>query len=357
MGGGIKKRRRVASGFGIHPPYGPITGEHANLRDPGIYPYCAMFQVATEDIYADYVVCRGFDPRIKRFVEYDAADLANKPGISVAKPYGNRHSGLYLVGHMLPAAIPYTQIGETPGVAATTSGHPAGLDEEIEILYDHNSVAINWLIIEGQSSLRRFEMTGSLAPTASSFGSAIFPYWVEEDSDYNETLVANVYNTSHGTFSKPATVGSDAGADGWAIYSIDFRRWEVVWMDMPGMFYGVLKANLSHATFGDGGTPIYVDITNVISGYDLWGAAWATANPSGQKVYNPVALSNGPGAIGHWFAGYSGDSVICQWSHSQGFFGIINNEPNQYEWVGQLVDVGGAPNAKTIWSPPWAPVT
>ena len=193
-------------------------------------------------------------------------------------------------------------------------------------------------------------MTGSLASTAGAFGSAIFPYWVEEDSDYNETLVANVYNTSHGTFSKPATVGSDAGADGWAIYSIDFRRWEVVWMNMPGMFYGTLKANLSHATW-----ELKVAVTDVITGYDLWGAAWATANPLGQVVYNPVALSNGPGAIAHWFAGYQDDSVICIWDQFDDRFGILAIEPNQREWVGQTVMIDAAHNAKTIYSPPWAP--
>ncbi len=343
-----RKRRRATPALGIHPPYSPLTGEHAPLRDPGIYPYCAMFQVATEDIYANYVVCRGFDPRIKRFVEYDADDLGNKPGISVAKPYGNRHSGLYLVGHVLPAAIPYTRIGQTPGVAETTSGHPAGLDEEIGILYDDNGVAINWLIIEGQFSLRRFEMTGSLAPAAGEKGSAIFHYWVEEDSLYNETLIADVYNTLHGRFSKPATVGGDAGTDGWAVYSIDHRRWEIVWMEMPGMFYGTLEGNLSH-----GDLTKDVTVVNVITGYDLWGDAWKAANGGlrSQTVYNPSARAGSP--LTYWWAGNIGDSVICQWDHSQSLFGIIAVEPNKYEWVGQTVNAG----ANTIWSPPWAPVT
>lgn len=348
-----RKRRRVTPALGIGPPYAPLTGTYANLRDPGIYPYCALFQVATEDIYADYLVCRGFDPRIKRFVEYDFGDLANKPGISVAKPYSNRHSGLYLVGHVLPALIPYTRIGETPGVSETTPGHPAGLDEEIEILSDHNDVVINWMVIDGQSSVRRFEMTGSLAPTAGSAGSAIFPYWVEEDSNYNETLVANVYNTQHGDFSKPATVSGDAGADGWAVYSIDHRRWDIVWMDMPGMFYGTLEGNLSHATQG----PFDVTVVNVISGYDLWGEAWKTANDNlrSQAVYNPSARAASP--IAYWFAGNVGDSVICQWDHSQGLFGIIAVEPNQYEWTGQTVMIDAAHTPATIFSPPWAPRT
>lgn len=342
----FRKRRRPTHAFGINPPYSPLTGEHANLRDPGIYPYCAMFQVATEDIYADYLVCRGFDPRIKRFVEYDADDLGNKPGISVAKPYSNRHSGLYLVGHVLPALIPYTRIGETPGVAETTSGHPAGLDEEIEILSDHNDVVINWMVIDGQSSVRRFEMTGSLAPTAGSSGSAIFPYWVEEDSNYNETLVTDVYNTIHGIFSKPATVSGDAGADGWAVYSIDHRRWDIVRMDMPGMFYGTLEGNLSHADLNAN-----VTVVNVITGYDLWGINHGTT----QAVKNPSARAASP--LTYWWSGNIGDSVICQWSHSQGIFGIIAVEPNKYEWVGQQVMKNAAHEVVTIWSPPWAPVT
>ena len=46
-----------------------------------------MMQIAKDDIYDDYVVCRGFDPRIQRFVDF-AENSSEKPGISVAKPFG-----------------------------------------------------------------------------------------------------------------------------------------------------------------------------------------------------------------------------------------------------------------------------
>jgi len=108
-----------------------------------------MMQVAAEDTHQDYVVCRGYDPRIRKFIDYDEEDLENKPGIPVGKPYGKRSTGKYQVGQVFAAAIPVTRIGETPGVAATSQGHPADLDELIEILYDDDGVVVTWLLLDG----------------------------------------------------------------------------------------------------------------------------------------------------------------------------------------------------------------
>jgi hypothetical protein len=64
-----------------------------------------MMQVAADDTYDDYVICRGFDPRILKFVDYASGD-ANKPGISVAKPFGKRTTGTYEIGEIYPAFLP-----------------------------------------------------------------------------------------------------------------------------------------------------------------------------------------------------------------------------------------------------------
>jgi hypothetical protein len=139
--------------MGMPPPYNPMTGQFAPLVQPGEYPYCALVQIAEEDTHDDYVVCRGYDPRTKTFWLYDESD-ETKNGFSVAKPYSNRRPGQYQVGHIFPALLPLCQRGQTPGVAATSQGQPADLDEEIEILYSDEGKVINWLLLDtGQANV------------------------------------------------------------------------------------------------------------------------------------------------------------------------------------------------------------
>ena len=85
----FRKRRRPTPHFKIPSPFNPITGGFGELEVEGVYPYCAMMQVAADDTYDDYVVCRGFDTRILKFVDYEEGS-SEKPGISVAKPFGDR---------------------------------------------------------------------------------------------------------------------------------------------------------------------------------------------------------------------------------------------------------------------------
>lgn len=169
----FRKRRRPTPSFKIPPPYNPMAGDHAQLRQEGTSPFCAMFQVAADDIYDDYVICRGFDTRILRFIDY-AEGNADKPGISVAKPFGKRASGTYGIGEVYPALLPtqgnagfsdfrqviYTppspadvnwRVGQNPGVVTggLDGGQPEDLDDEIGILYDHNEKVVNWLLIDG----------------------------------------------------------------------------------------------------------------------------------------------------------------------------------------------------------------
>jgi hypothetical protein len=130
-----------------------------------------MMQVAAADTYDDYVICRGFDPRIRKFIDYEAGN-ANKPGISVAKPFGNRVVSSYEVGQIFPAFLPtqgyagagkyenYTppsptdvdwRVGQTSGTASpeATGGHPQDLSAGISALTDHNSQLVQWLLITG----------------------------------------------------------------------------------------------------------------------------------------------------------------------------------------------------------------
>lgn len=178
FGPGGRKRRRPTSEFKIPNVFNPITGTHSTLREEGIHPYCAMVQVAAADTYEDYVICRGFDPRILKFVDYAAGD-PDKLGISVAKPFGNRTTGNYTIGEIYPAFLPtqgsvgevggtqlgdYTppsptavdwRVGQNAGTATPSGagGHPTALVDAIEELIDHNGVHVQWMLISGGASM------------------------------------------------------------------------------------------------------------------------------------------------------------------------------------------------------------
>lgn len=166
----FKKQRKIAPYFQTHPPFNAVTGQYASLTgELGVSPYCVLMQVAAEDTYADYVICRGFDTRMLVFVDYEAGN-SDKPGISVAKPYGNRKTGTYEIGEIYPALLPvqgnatYTppspaeinlRLGQNPGVVDGTpeaGGQPSDLDASLILLYDHNGIAVNWLMIDGGAS-------------------------------------------------------------------------------------------------------------------------------------------------------------------------------------------------------------
>jgi hypothetical protein len=154
----FRKRKQPTPHFRQPPPYEPITGERAPLKVEDVFPYVAMMQVAAEDTIQDYVLCRGFDVRMARFIDYAAGD-ANKPGIPVAKPYGSRRTGVYEVGQIFPAVLPLQtdnsspvsvewRVGQNPGVATVTQGHPADLYEKVDFLKDANGVFINWMLLD-----------------------------------------------------------------------------------------------------------------------------------------------------------------------------------------------------------------
>ena len=133
----------------------------------GVFPYVAMMQVAKEDTEQDYVICRGFDIRIGRFIDY-AEDDEDKPGIPVAKPYGSRTVGAYTIAQIFPAILPLQtanpspvdvlwRVGQNPGVSETTPGHPADLDEKVDFLKDENDVYIDWMLLDTGESMSLVE--------------------------------------------------------------------------------------------------------------------------------------------------------------------------------------------------------
>lgn len=203
----FRKRRRPTPGFGIPSPYNPTTGEHAKLRVDGLFPYCAMMQVAAEDEYEEYVICRGYDLRILKFIDY-AAGNADKPGISVAKPFGSRAAYAYQIGEVHPAFLPTQgsteyvpptpttitwRVGQNPGKAEGTHDHPIALSETITSLTDHNNLPVHWMLLDNGSPIRKAKTDSTL--TAGSSGTVSL--WANgSDTTYNVTAYLNwMYGT------------------------------------------------------------------------------------------------------------------------------------------------------------------
>ena len=198
----FRKRRRPTPGFKIPSPYNPIQGEHANLRQDGVSPFCAMMQIIAADTYDNYVICRGFDPRILKFVE----------NVSVAKPFGKRKPGTYQIGEIYPTFLPTQgntlfgdfrnvtyfppspidvkwRVGQNPGVVTgggLDGGQPAELSDEIEILYDHNGKVINWLLID--SNIKGGSIEGPIATAAD----GIYTMTVEAATPESASIIGEV---------------------------------------------------------------------------------------------------------------------------------------------------------------------
>ncbi len=166
----VRKRKQPTPHFKTPPPYQPMTGERHPLLVEGRDPYCAMMQVVETDTHCNYVVCRGWDPRNRRFFDYEEGN-SEKPGIPVAKPYWNRMKGVYRIGQVFPAVLPLTagmkdgdltvpRIGQNPGKAEADGdeckGHPEDLDEEIVLLKDDSGIFIAWMLIDGGNERVRF---------------------------------------------------------------------------------------------------------------------------------------------------------------------------------------------------------
>ena len=132
-----RKRATSAPGFKVPAAYNPLSGQHAPLGKPVERTRIAMMQVAVEDTFDNYVVCRGFDPECGKFFDT----------VNVAKPYGIRGTNPYVVGQVFAAAKPKTVLGDTPGKAETTVGHPEDLNETVVILTDDDGNPISWLDI------------------------------------------------------------------------------------------------------------------------------------------------------------------------------------------------------------------
>jgi len=183
----FRKRRRPTPEFKIPIPFNPVQGNFDSLNVEGVWPYCAMMQVAEEDKFDDFVLCRGFDPRYLKFIDY-IPNRADAPGIAVAKPFGCRVEGnsagkntgkpkRYRIGEVYPAFLPTQgtadndphyvppspagvkwRVGQNPGECSGRKygGHPKCLSDSINILRDQNNHPIHWMFIHTETRFFKF---------------------------------------------------------------------------------------------------------------------------------------------------------------------------------------------------------
>lgn len=179
----FRKRKNPTAGFRGPVPFLPQTGEHAELMVPGVSPNCALMQIAEHDTHRDYVICRGYDTRIKRFIDYDPDDTDNNPGIPVAKPWGKRMVGLYRKFAAYPAVLPLSKFGQNPlrlhdsfriqnvGVDTIPQNgqqyfSSAGWDnfrETVVHLKTDEDIYINWMLLDGGPTFVWAMLTDALA--------------------------------------------------------------------------------------------------------------------------------------------------------------------------------------------------
>lgn len=203
----FRKHRNPTPGFRMPPPFQPMTGTHAALQVPGVFPHCVLMQVAAEDTEDEYVLCRGFDPRINKFIDYEEGN-EDKPGIPVAKPYRCRMAGLYHMAEIYAAALPVQsscpsptgakiRIGQNPGKAKTSTGPPADLDEEVEELFTTEGKAVNWMFIDFPGEQVCFELAETLSKLSGSKALAYIRVWNPSaksgDGDYVVDCCQEIY--------------------------------------------------------------------------------------------------------------------------------------------------------------------
>jgi hypothetical protein len=121
-------------------------------------------------------------------------------------------------------------------------------------------------------------------------------------------------------------------------------------MQTPGDFWGELTGDLSQSSGG-----AYVNkVGNVFGGYDVF-----QANHGNQiLVANPTGGGN---FAGYWFAGKSGDRVLCRWSMGDAQYYIVAIEPNNadFQTLEVVTDVDFAAETvtkKTIELAPWTAI-
>ena len=199
----------------------------------------------------------------------------------------------------------------------------------------------------------RFEMPGELLlpQTGYAMGEAVIlhavggsgtPYLSEIGGEGPIKLVDSMR-----MHSKMATEGDDVGAYGLAWIADDppvkppyEALWEIITMQTPGPFYGILQTPLSRKA-GGGESTATVEVFDVkggghrtLWGYDVFGPGWSAAYGGPYiTVYNPprensetTTPPDNPGLF--WFDAKIGTCVFCMWHMRDNRYYVVNQVAN-----------------------------
>lgn len=299
-----RKRRNPTPAFKLPPPTNPFNMETAGVQAEGVFPHSALWQVVEEDTHADYLVCQGYDPREGRYFE----------SMAVAKPYGSRITGAYTVGQVFQAWLPlapfeipstcnFGPLGQNPGKAETTQGHPEDLDEAIELLYDDDGVAINWMIMDSPP-WRLFELYEELVPgtdDSNQEGNSAQAYHLvpcetatdETGYDIDDTkdkfTVVDMSGARRGRERDKFSDPHHRGSRGWAMPWIDKDgdvAWQIVWMQPNAM---IIRGGV------DESNDVRSDAASFTIGGSTTGAGIAVLQPTGGIITHVNSGSDDPG--------------------------------------------------------------
>ena len=275
----IRKRRQPAPSFRRPAPYSGATGQHAGIGPAKVdLTRLAMFQVCVEDTYDNYVGCRGMDPEAAVFFDADHP-------MAVAKPYDVRGTFPYTVGQILVCAKVRTALGDNPGVASESTGQPADLDEEIDMLTTDEGLPIFWLHVGGGSSLTPRILYDDVAP-----GDTDKLVWPVDDTmtadESTDPPTIQVQNTFPGTFrgygSNHSGFSASTAVKVWTSQGSDGKEY-IVASSGSVLAKGTLSDSLSYG--GSANATLTIDgvsITETV--YDYLLKSDATAIAFGKKI-------------------------------------------------------------------------
>jgi hypothetical protein len=297
-----------------------------------------MMQIAASDEYNDYVICRGFDPRIQAFVDYEAGN-EDKPGISVAKPFGKRGTNYYLIGQVFPALLPTQgtmyegrpgtrdyvppspstvdwRVGQNPGVAETSVGHPADLDEAITALKDHNDLYVNWMLIDSSDTERHFELKDALTPGGNATAHPL--EWDSDAGDWtvdtdaaDEFEVYDVLGVFRGRAKDAYGDPHSQGSRGVARYDGERGVWRIVELTPHAL---VIRGQLTAAL-------ATTDATCTIDGLEVM-------QPSGAIIVNSDPAAAMTSTNRHSHEGSEDGEVTAMWDeHNELFYNVQTDCP------------------------------
>lgn len=232
-------------------------------------------------------------------------------------------------------SVPHALYWPTP---ARHQGQPVGpppLAPPARCAARWNRQSGRWEVMAPGPQWRRFEMTAALSCGGSAEARTIvFDHNGAEHRGTPPGEVITVHDAL-AIFSKPPTVGNDPGALGTALFAADRNRWEIVALQTPGDFFGLLAQDCHR---WDATAAVWPDASAFVGGYNPFGPS--AALPA--IVLNPVGGGNqtiGPPSNlpAHWFSGRQGDRVFCRWHIRGGYYYIAGVEPNDLDY--QPLDV------------------